>query len=104
MPLAVVVTELLQNAVAHAYPEPDETPGQVVVELGSTAQHVRIRVCDDGAGLPSGFRLDEVTGLGLTIVRTFIVDDLGGSIAMRDRDDGPGTVVELSVPLSSDRT
>jgi hypothetical protein len=32
-------------------------------------------------------------------VRTFVELDLGGTIVMRARDDGPGTFVELVVPV-----
>jgi hypothetical protein len=32
-------------------------------------------------------------------VRTFVELDLGGTIVMRARDDGPGTFVELAVPV-----
>ena len=57
------------------------------------------RVIDDGVGLPANFELAAAGGLGLTIVRTFVELDLGGTIIMRARDDGPGTFVELVVPV-----
>jgi two-component sensor histidine kinase len=102
--LAVVLTELLQNAVEHAYPadgpaDKAAKPGRVVVELGRVGARVEIRVIDDGVGVPEGFSLAESAGLGLTIVRTFIEHDRGGSIEIRPRRDGPGTFVELSVPV-----
>jgi two-component system, sensor histidine kinase PdtaS len=100
-PLAVAVSELLQNVVEHAYPDgisPDRV-GRVVVQLSRRAGVVTIRVLDDGAGVPDGFELAASGGLGLTIVRTFVELDLGGTIVMRARDDGPGTFVELVVPV-----
>lgn len=111
-PLAVVLTELLQNSVDHGFTE-GETPGHVVVGLGCTAAELLITVVDDGRGLPAGFSLDQATGLGLSIVRTLVATELGGSIDMRPATPqdlsgaglvaGGGTVVELRIPVVSER-
>ena len=64
-----------------------------------------VRVIDDGAGLPDGFDLDQSTGLGLSIVRTLVTSELGGSIRLwsgEETTDRPGTTVELHVPLRGD--
>jgi two-component sensor histidine kinase len=64
-----------------------------------------VRVTDDGAGLPDGFELDRSTGLGLSIVRTLVTSELGGSIDLRSEQgppDRPGTIAELRVPLAGD--
>ncbi len=101
-PLAVVLTELLQNVVEHAYPMGHQTqPGQVLVELGREGATVRVRVVDDGVGVPSGFAIERAAGLGLTIVRTFVESDLGGTIEMRPRAGASGTYCELLVPVTS---
>ena len=59
-----------------------------------------MRVHDQGPGVPEGFSLDRDAGLGLTLVRTFVVHDLGGSISIgRANAEAPyGTVVEIRVP------
>ncbi len=102
-PLAVVLNELLQNAFDHAYPEEKELDrGQVVVRLERTGDELVVEVIDDGAGLPDGFDLDRSTGLGLSIVRTLVTSELGGSIRLWSGEattDRPGTTVELRVPL-----
>jgi len=102
-PLAVVLTELLQNVVDHAFPaSADLDGGHVTVELGQSVDVLWVRVTDDGVGLPSGFSLDSATGLGLSIVRTLVTSELAGTIGM-SRGSGPaerpGTIVELRVPL-----
>ena len=38
-----------------------------------------VTVEDSGVGLPEGFRLDATTSLGLQIVRTLVVSELGGT-------------------------
>lgn len=101
--LAVVVTELLQNAVDHAFrgasvPE-DGSPGRVVISLDRRPEQLRIDVADEGRGLPEGFEVADATGLGLTIVRTFVEVELGGSIRLRP-GDVQGTVAEVRIPAS----
>ena len=64
-----------------------------------------MRVTDDGAGLPDGFELDRSTGLGLSIVRTLVTTELGGTIRLWSGEgttDRPGTDGRLRVPLRGD--
>ena len=76
-PLAVVLNELLQNVVDHAYPAAaDLDSGHVLLELDNDEAELRVRVTDDGAGLPEGFSLEGSTGLGLSIVRTLVTTEL----------------------------
>jgi two-component sensor histidine kinase len=75
--------------------------GQAVVELGNDGQELRVRVVDDGVGLPEGFTLESTTGLGLQIVRTLVTTELSGTIEMTRADgvgDRPGTEVVVQVP------
>ncbi len=116
-PLAVVVTELLQNAAEHAWPEVPATDGggagaggvgldgsgpdgeralRVDVELFRTDAELRVTVRDNGVGLPPGFSIDDTSSLGLSIVRNLIGTQMGGTITMRnDR----GTVVDVIIPV-----
>jgi two-component sensor histidine kinase len=103
MPLAVVLAELLQNAVDHAFPTDG---GTVRIDLDHDAESVRLRVVDDGVGIPEGFDPTSTSGLGMMIVRTFVEADLRGSISIRrgpddgpDRSERPGTVIDLVVPV-----
>jgi two-component sensor histidine kinase len=102
-PLAVVLTELVQNAVEHGYPAGDGPDagnvGNVVVHLARTDTELVVEVSDDGVGLPDGFVLASSKSLGLSIVRTLITTELGGAIAFRTES---GTVAELRVPLLAD--
>ena len=100
MPLAVVLTEVAQNAIDHARGSAAGGGGEVRVRLDATAATVSVVVEDDGPGVPDGFSLDRDAGLGLTIVRTFVVSDLSGAItiAAARREAPRGTVVEVRVP------
>ena len=122
-PLAVVITELLQNAAEHAFPEPNDASGEddglgesgglgesdglgdrsgddrailVNVELERSEDELRVTVRDNGVGLPAGFTVGGTTTLGLMIVRGLVITQMGGTISMRTEG---GTVVELTIPL-----
>jgi two-component sensor histidine kinase len=110
-PLAVVLTELLQNAVEHAFRNRNR-PGNVVVILEHDDQVLTVKVVDDGLGVPEGFSLERRSSLGLTIVRTLVSTELAGTIAIAPAttadhqraslappDQGTGTVVVVEVPM-----
>ena len=101
-PLAVVLNELMQNAVDHAYPhrEGEKVAGHVRVRLARGADDLMVHVIDDGVGLPEGFSLDASRGLGLSIVHALVTSELGGSIEMDD--EGGGTHVTLRIPVAPD--
>jgi two-component sensor histidine kinase len=92
-PLAVVLSELLQNSVEHAF---DERGGRIDIRLGRHDGQLQVEVRDDGRGLPAGFSLDRETGLGLQIARTLVESELGGSITL---DGEEGTRARVRVPL-----
>ncbi|CAA9248050.1 MAG: Serine phosphatase RsbU, regulator of sigma subunit [uncultured Acidimicrobiales bacterium] len=103
-PLAVVLNELLQNTVDHAFPPSRAADGgRVVVTLSNDGTQLVLRVVDDGVGLPEGFSIDQSRGLGLSIVRSLVTSQIEGSIVMRGRSDGSGptagTEIEITVPL-----
>ncbi|MGH8974220.1 MAG: sensor histidine kinase, partial [Acidimicrobiia bacterium] len=100
-PLAVVLTELLQNAVEHGFPEGvnrEGREGSVTVKMAREGAEAVIDVRDNGVGLPPGFSPENSSGLGLSIVRTLIQTELNGSITMKS--DG-GTWVHLRVPVAA---
>jgi two-component sensor histidine kinase len=107
-PLAVVLNELMQNAVDHAFPTRSDDDGvdappfdgHVVVSLDRDDGSLVVRVTDDGVGLPAGFSLDASRGLGLSIVQALVTSELDGSITMHD--DAGGTEVELKIPVTGD--
>ncbi len=108
--LAMILTELLQNAVEHAFAggagevTVDErtvgtgAPGRVQVAATRRADGLDVSVRDNGAGLPAGFTLEGSDRLGLQIVRTLVSSELGGTIVLRPAVDA-GTEAVLSLPL-----
>ena len=102
-PLAVVLNELLQNAVDHAYPREGDEPleGTVRVHLHRDDAMLEVIVTDDGVGLPPGFDVATTPGLGTSIVHALVTGELAGSITMEAARDGerPGTRVRVRIPV-----
>jgi two-component system, sensor histidine kinase PdtaS len=101
-PLALVLTELLQNALQHGLvngpgPAPD---GAVLVQAARGPGQLSMTVEDNGAGLPEGFGLDSHASLGLQIVRTLVESELGGQLAIMPGPDG-GTRVQVRLPVKA---
>jgi hypothetical protein len=118
-PLALVLTELLQNALQHGLSRPgtdiapDGSPvagdpgpgspggtaaGTLLVTARRAANRLTVSVADNGAGLPADFDLDKATSLGLQIVRTLVVGELGGRLEIGPHDGG-GTLVQVELPI-----
>jgi two-component system, sensor histidine kinase PdtaS len=95
--LIMVITELVQNALEHAY-DPATDQGHVSIRAERSARWLDVVVHDDGRGLPEGFSLEKSDRLGLQIVRTLVAAELDGSLGMHDVATG-GTDVVLRVPL-----
>jgi len=95
-PLVLVLTELVHNALAHAF-EPGTT-GEVCVRVDRSAGGLDVVVADDGTGMPPGFEAEHSEGLGLQIVRTLLESELESSLLVRPRPEG-GTEAVISLPL-----
>jgi two-component sensor histidine kinase len=92
-PLSLILAELIQNAVEHAF---IDRGGVVTVELKRSDPGLVIAVRDDGPGLPPDFSFENGSHLGLQIVRT-LTTELSGSIEVgSDR----GTRFEIRIPLT----
>lgn len=90
---ALVINELLQNAVEHGY---ERKPGGTIsVHLQDDGDRVVIAVVDDGQGLPEDFSLEQADSLGLQIVQTLVQDDLKGRFELME---GEGVSAIVTFP------
>jgi two-component system, sensor histidine kinase PdtaS len=81
--LALVFSELLQNALEHG--------GEAVqIELSQRNGKVVLTIADDGRGIDS-----EASGTGLSIVRALVRDELQGQLDLRNEG---GTRAEVVFP------
>ncbi len=91
--LAMVLNELLQNAVEHAFTGLDA--GHVHVGVARGRDELAVEVSDDGRGLPDGFDPSSGTSLGLSIVRALVEGELHGMLEVGAGERG-GTKVRFS--------
>ena len=100
-PLAMVLTELLQNALQHGFGSSRSSvtdAGMIEVVAARAPELLTVTVTDSGAGLPPGFDLENTKSLGLQIVRTLVEGELGGQISLQPRTGG-GTVAVVDLPV-----
>ena len=113
--LAIVLNELVQNAMDHGFGggtrggtgDGDAGSGtgtgtgsggsgnEIVIRIARRDATLAVSVSDNGGGMPDG---PIIEGLGLTLVRTLVENDLGGNL--RHRSSPVGTTVELTAPLN----
>ena len=92
--LALVLTELVTNAVEHGLSS--RGGGTVDVTAEREGSGLTITVADDGVGIPAGAGAG--TGLGTQIVQTLVTNELRGTIDWGPREGG-GTQVVLDIVL-----
>jgi two-component sensor histidine kinase len=103
-PLSMVLTEILQNALEHAFGPGDEGTVEITATRTEPDRGRRgpgrllVVVEDDGRGLPADFDLSTAGSLGLQIVRTLVEGELGGRFDMVPAA-GRGTRAILDLPL-----
>lgn len=94
-PLALLLNEVIGNAVKHAFPNGRQ--GRLTIEIGRADNGLKIAVEDDGVGLdhsppPEG-------SFGKTLI-TMLVHQLKGRLTWHDRE--PGTRVEIVIPVDAE--
>jgi signal transduction histidine kinase len=112
-PYGLVLTNLVHNAIVHAFP--DGRAGSITLKAGASGtDNVEIIVSDDGCGMTPETRRrafdpffttrrgEGATGLGLHIVHSMVVDQLEGRLSLTS-EPGRGTTVRLILPRSTRR-
>ena len=79
--VVLILTELLSNAVEHAFP--GQAPGEIAVSLTAGGGKAALEVRDTGVGLPQGFDLAHGDSLGLRLVARLAQRDLRGQATAR---------------------
>jgi two-component sensor histidine kinase len=93
--LAMIISELCQNAVEHGL---SHLSGEVREVPSRYDGRLRLEISDDGQGLPPGFDWRKSRSLGLSIVNT-LVAEMEGSFRLGPREAGPGTQAVVEIPL-----
>ncbi len=92
--LALVVNELVQNAIEHGFI--GRSSGIIGLKLSVASETTyRLEIYDNGIGLPEGFDRAKTKSLGIQIVRTLVETDLGGTFELFSSD---GTHAMITIP------
>jgi len=95
--LGLMVTELVINALKHAFP--GDRAGRVTVDYHSLGTGWSLSICDDGVGMPVSGEASKA-GLGTAIVQA-LAAQLSARIEVTDLN--PGTGVSIIRTAASDR-
>jgi two-component sensor histidine kinase len=98
--LGLIVTELVMNALKHAFPN-DRNDGWIAVEYDVAGTNWKLSVRDNGIGKPEGLFAEAKTGLGTSIVKA-LAQQLDAQV---ETLAGPtGTIVSLTRATFSAKT
>lgn len=93
--IALVLNELLQNALEHGFA--GKGSGRLDVSFITLPEGYELRIEDDGCGLPPDFAIEKTTSLGLKIIQTVVESDLKGKFSLQ-RGTVHGTVALVRIP------
>jgi len=92
--LGLIVTELLINAIKHAFPK--QRPGRITLDYRSQGEGWTLTVRDDGVGLPPDPSIAK-PGLGAGIIRA-LAQQLGAVIVITDAEPGVRVSIVCAPP------
>lgn len=95
-PLALVITELIYNALEHGL---DSEGTHLTIRINRGESQATVTIIDDGVGLPEGFTLAGSSNLGLQIVRTLTENELRGTLQLISDDQETRAI--LTFPTGS---
>lgn len=97
IPLGLILTELVTNAIKYAYPEGEGGP--IRIGIARADGRIAMTVEDEGAGLPADFDLKAQSrrSLGTRMIAS-LTRQLSGEIEMGTRAGRAGTIALLSFP------
>jgi chemotaxis protein methyltransferase CheR len=90
--IGLIVTELVLNALKHAFPKSDVT-GQIVVGYEVDGPNWKLSVSDDGAGMPDVTPSTKRAGLGATLIKA-LAQQLEAQVVIKS--DANGTAISIT--------
>ncbi len=96
---ALILNELIQNAVEHGFAELDS--GCIIVNIHEEPDRYRLTVVNDGKPLPESFDPRKTTSLGLRIVDDLVRGGLGGTFDLFNCEEG--ICAEVVFPKEAER-
>ena len=92
IPIGLIINELVSNSLKHGFV--DGRPGEISIEMISTARDTyRLRVGDNGVGLPEDIAIPKTESLGLQLIVS-LTEQLNGRMEVA-RNGGTSFVIEF---------
>lgn len=82
IPCGLIIEELVSNALKHAFPNGRRGTLEIGVERISETGEVRLRVADDGVGVPKGVDIESRGKVGLQVVAALGRTQLEGDVSV----------------------
>jgi two-component sensor histidine kinase/tetratricopeptide (TPR) repeat protein len=92
IPLGLILNELITNCLKYAFEEQDSC--KIEMSLKKEQEGLRLKVTDNGKGLPSDFNLDQLSSMGFRLIKAF-AQKLEAALNVTSAG---GTQVELFIP------
>lgn len=93
IPCGIILNEILSNAFKYAFPQ--NKKGNIRIEFtGTGKRHYKLKVCDNGVGIPGKIDLSHPDTLGLQLISS-LVEQLDGKIKV-DRKKGTTFTIVFS--------
>jgi len=93
VPLALLVNELVTNAIKHAYPDGG---GKVQISIREgDGEHLRLIICDNGIGVPEDLDATRSTSLGMKLINS-LARQVGGQPEWQDVQPGTRFVLDFA--------
>jgi len=92
IPLGLILNELITNSLKYAFEEKEK--GAIQMSLKKEEQGLRLKLSDNGKGLPDNFNFEQLSSLGFRLIKAF-AQKLEASLNITSKK---GTQVELFIP------
>jgi two-component sensor histidine kinase len=89
--IGLILNEALTNAIKHAFPVRGKGNTVVIEMVRGDRDIVRLKIADNGIGMPPGLDRGRLNSLGLKLMKG-LTDDLGGAFSMESQN---GTTVYI---------
>lgn len=91
--IALIMNELLTNSIKYAFDT--ETGGELTISAKKKNNFAILLVSDNGQGLPEGFKIEDSTGMGLSLVK-LLTEQLSGTLEVESDN---GTTFKIIIPI-----
>ncbi len=91
--IALIINELLTNSLKYAFDK--ETGGELTITAKKKNNFATLLVSDNGQGLPEGFKMEDSTSMGLSLVK-MLTEQLLGTLEVENNN---GTTFKITIPI-----